>query len=180
MENLAPTPLLSSPPFPERIPSWTLNFRVLGPKGVCAPSEGLRFCGLGGEVVGVGFKLASLSLQPSWKGCSSVQTDQMDHHFLGCYSVLHRPPPPPLFCWDPNASGVVGGYWAWSGLCSAFFCSTALRGWGLGDILVQKPFRNLDLKSSSTHPTPIQAPGCPEAEQQAERAAGRAERTRSL
>lgn len=47
-----PSPLL--PALPSWIPRRTLNFRALGPKGACAPSEGWRFRGPGGEMVEVG------------------------------------------------------------------------------------------------------------------------------
>lgn len=57
MENLAPTLLPFSPLFPARIPWCTLKFRILGPKGASEP-EDLRFCGPGGEVVGVDWDLA--------------------------------------------------------------------------------------------------------------------------
>lgn len=57
MENLAPTLLPFSPLFPARMPWCTLKFRILGPKGASEP-EDLRFCGPGGEVVGVDWDLA--------------------------------------------------------------------------------------------------------------------------
>lgn len=54
VESLAPTPRPSSPPFPAGYLGGHFTSGYGGPQGAGAPSEGLRFRGPGGEMVGVG------------------------------------------------------------------------------------------------------------------------------
>lgn len=102
-------------------------------------------------MAGVGWDLASPSLQPSGKAFGPEEPNQMDHRFLGCCPLRRCQPHPATFGQVSNAGGVVGSCWAQLSLCS-----TAFQGWDLGDILVQKLFRNLELKSFGRTPNPPQ------------------------
>lgn len=97
-----------------------------------------------------------LAVPFSPRGRVSVQPAQTHLAFLGCPPAASPAPPPLTFLRGPRCGPSGWGLLGAEQALLTFPRSTALQGWDLGDILVQKPFRNLDLKSSGTHPpTPI-------------------------